>query len=58
MNIQTLNIEQSHEYRNGWKVNGEWHCPKCGTMIGKNLLGERPYLLAMQHIVKCYPEKK
>lgn len=40
-------------YNKGWRANGEWHCLKCGTMIGKNLLGEQPFLLAWQHIRQC-----
>jgi len=39
----------------GWK-NGEYHC-KCGTMIGKNLLGESPFLLVKQHIKNCQSYK-
>lgn len=35
----------------GW-LNGEWKCPKCGTMIGKNLKGESPHGLVNQHQCK------
>jgi len=41
-------------YYYGWDKNGEWTCPKCGTHIGKNLLGDKPYALARQHVEKCY----
>ena len=34
----------------GWDANGEWRCPVCGTMIGKNLLGEKPFGLVREHI--------
>jgi hypothetical protein len=40
------------EYNGGWQSDGSWHCPKCGTTIGKNLLGEKPFLLAWQHVQK------
>jgi len=43
----------NHIYNSGWQKNGEWHCSVCGTMIGKNLLGDRPFLLAKQHADKC-----
>jgi len=36
----------------GWR-NGEWKCPKCGTIIGKNLKGESPpAALVKQHQCK------
>lgn len=34
----------------GW-LNGEWKCPKCQTMIGRNLKDESPIMLVRQH--KC-----
>jgi len=36
----------------GW-LNGEWKCPLCQTMIGKNLRGESPFALVHQHQTKC-----
>lgn len=36
----------------GWEK-GEWTCCKCGTMIGKNLKGESPHLLAFRHAGEC-----
>jgi hypothetical protein len=39
-------------YLAGWYMS-EWTCAKCGLMIGKNLKGESPFLLARQHSVKC-----
>lgn len=37
-------------WNGGW-LNGEWKCPKCKTMIGKNLNGDIPFGLVNQH--KC-----
>lgn len=42
------------EYRSaflGWSAAGEFHCPCCGDSIGKNLKGEKPHGLAIQHMV-------
>ena len=36
----------------GWNDNGEYHCP-CGTMIGKNLLGEMPFACVARHRQLC-----
>lgn len=36
----------------GWYA-GEWTCCKCGCMIGKNLKGESPFLLAGRHAEEC-----
>lgn len=36
-------------YRAGWDKGGEWTCPLCGRMVGKNLHGDRPFQLARQH---------
>jgi hypothetical protein len=36
--------------RIGWSKSGEFYCPHCSTIIGKNLLGERPFLLAAEHV--------
>lgn len=36
----------------GW-LKGEWKCPQCGTMIGKNLRGAQPFALAREHQEKC-----
>jgi hypothetical protein len=36
----------------GWQDNGEYNCP-CGTMLGKNLLGERPFSLVREHVSTC-----
>ncbi len=32
----------------GW-LNGEWKCPRCLTMIGRNLKGETPVALVRRH---------
>ena len=40
-------------YHAGWDDKGEWTCAKCGTGIGKNLNGEKPFVLARQHAEKC-----
>lgn len=37
----------------GWSATGEFFCPRCPTTIGKNLKGERPFLLAQQHLSTC-----
>ena len=34
----------------GWSKAGEFYCPCCSTIIGKNLLGAAPILLASQHL--------
>jgi hypothetical protein len=34
----------------GWSKSGEFYCPYCSTIIGKNLLGESPFLLAAEHL--------
>jgi hypothetical protein len=36
----------------GWNKNGEFHCP-CGTIFGKNLLGEKPFGLVWEHYQNC-----
>jgi DNA-directed RNA polymerase subunit RPC12/RpoP len=36
----------------GWTTDGEFACPYCGTSIGKNLKGERPFALARRHLSK------
>lgn len=40
-------------YNAGWDSAGEWTCCCCGRMIGKNLMGDRPYLLAKEHSLDC-----
>jgi len=52
----TLEQKRAQLYRSGWMVNGEWLCLKCETLIGKNLLNEKPFLLARQHVEKCCVE--
>ena len=52
MNI-TLDMAARKLYNNGWKADGSWHCQLCGTMIGKNLLNEKPFMLAWQHAQQC-----
>lgn len=49
------------EYRSehiGWSKAGEFYCPHCPTIIGKNLRDERPFLLASQHLSRKHPETK
>ena len=45
-------------YNAGWQDNGEWHCSQCRTMIGKNLLGDRPFALAREHAIECEKKRK
>jgi hypothetical protein len=51
--VHNLEVIARGLYRRGWNLNGEWQCPKCRTIIGKNLLGEKPYALAKEHSLKC-----
>ena len=44
-------------YREGWNKNGEWKCAKCGTIIGRNLMGDKPFFLARQHAESCVEGK-
>ena len=37
-------------WKEGW-LNGEWKCPKCQTIIGKNLLSQIPFASVQKH--KC-----
>ena len=39
-----------HSEHVGWSKSGEFYCPLCSTIIGKNLLGERPFFLATEHL--------
>lgn len=39
-------------YTAGWQEDGSWTCPICKTMIRKNLLNERPFDLAHEHVVE------
>jgi hypothetical protein len=41
---------QFRSERIGWSKSGEFYCPRCSTIIGKNLLGESPFLIAAQHL--------
>lgn len=38
--------------KSGWNK-GEWTCPKCGRMIGKNLRNQPPYALVEKHKKEC-----
>jgi hypothetical protein len=38
----------------GWTKSGEFACPYCGTSIGKNLRGDRPFANASQHLKKAH----
>lgn len=40
---------QIGQWEGGW-LNGEWKCPKCKTMLGKNLKNESPFALVQQHV--------
>jgi len=55
MNINFVALDRSARklYNSGWQADGSWHCSKCKTMIGKNLLGEKPHMLAWQHAQTC-----
>ena len=41
-----------------WSKDGEFVCHVCDTMIGKNLKGERPFLLASQHMREHTPSER
>lgn len=41
-----------------WNNNGEWRCPGCGTIIGKNLRGQQPFALVEQHKETCAKYQK
>lgn len=34
----------------GWSKSGEFYCPHCSVIIGKNLRDEKPFLLASRHL--------
>ena len=51
--MQSVDNKTRQAYNKGWQANGSWHCHKCGTIIGKNLLGQRPVMLAFQHAETC-----
>lgn len=36
-------------YNFGFTRKGDWVCRVCGTIIGRNLLGQKPYALAHSH---------
>ena len=40
------------KWSGGW-LKGEWKCPHCGTMIGRNLKGQIPFALVEEHKKKC-----
>ncbi len=42
--------------RVGWSNQGEFYCPNCSTIIGKNLKGDQPYDLVVQHLQKHIAE--
>ena len=47
-------MKQTNWKENGWHINGgSWKCPKCGTIIGSNLLGEKPFWWAYKHREEC-----
>lgn len=50
VNSSLSEVDKIHQA--GW-YKLEWTCCKCGCMIGKNLKGEVPYLLAREHAKKC-----
>ena len=39
----------------GHTMNGEWICALCGRQFGKNLLGDRPFHLAKEHVDEYDP---
>jgi hypothetical protein len=41
----------------GW-LNGEWKCPVCNLMIGKNLNGKIPFGLVSEHKTTCVRVKQ
>jgi len=48
----TSYLSRTNWQPDGWHVNGKsWRCPSCGTIIGSNLLGEKPFWAKSQH--KC-----
>ena len=34
----------------GWSKSGEFYCPHCSTIIGKNLIGESPFFPEAEHL--------
>jgi len=44
--------------RAGWGQDGEWTCAQCGTMIGCNLNGEKPFGLAREHVAAGCPKER
>jgi len=36
----------------GW-LKGEWKCPRCGTIIGRNLRGQIPWAPVAEHKERC-----
>ena len=43
-------LPQYRSERVGWSKSGEFYCPHCSTIIGKNLRDESPFLLAAEHL--------
>ena len=41
-------IARDKDWPGGW-LNGEWKCPECHTIIGRNLKDESPHGLVKQH---------
>lgn len=48
-----INKMAHQNYEFGWNPNGEWQCRLCGTIIGKNLNGDKPFALAREHANQC-----
>lgn len=46
--------EEFRSPHRGWSTAGEFHCyfPGCMVSIGKNLRGEKPFLLAAEHLAE------
>jgi len=40
-------------YNAGWDGVGEWCCANCGYIVGKNLRGDMPFVIARDHAKKC-----
>lgn len=47
----TWAMDSWHITEFGWS-GGEFKCPLCGTMFGKNLKGQLPFALVREHLVQ------
>jgi rubredoxin len=43
---------ETGKWEKGW-LKGQWKCPKCSTIIGKNLKNQVPFAVVEEHKKKC-----